>query len=58
MLKRLARRRKSDMSEFFTLSANSTSRDLIPVAMAVHELLNRLAVTMRSKNNLGIKIED
>ena len=46
------------MNESFTLSANSTSRDLIPVAMAVHEILNRLPVTMRSKNNRGIKIEN
>jgi hypothetical protein len=46
------------MNEFFTLSANSTSRDLLPIALAVHELLNRLPVTMRSKNNLGVKIED
>ena len=46
------------MKESFVLSANSTSRDLIPVAMAVHEILNRLPVTMRSKNNRGIKIEN
>ena len=46
------------MNESFVLSANSTSRDLIPVAIAVHEILNRLPVTMRSKNNLGIKIEN
>jgi len=46
------------MNESFTLSANSTSRDMIPVAMTVHEILNRLPVTMRSKNNRGIKIEN
>ncbi len=46
------------MNESFVLSANSTSRDLLPVAMAVHEILNRLPVTMRSKNNRGIKIEN
>jgi hypothetical protein len=46
------------MNESFALSANSTSRDLLPIAMAVHELLNRLPVTMRSKNNRGIKIEN
>ncbi len=45
------------MNESFALSANSTSRDLLPIAMAVHELLNRLPVTMRSKHNRGIKIE-
>jgi hypothetical protein len=46
------------MSESFMLDANSISRDLIPFAMAVHEILNRLPVTMRSKNNRGIKIEN
>lgn len=46
------------MNVSFALSANSTSRDLLPVAMAVHEILNRLPVTMRSKNNRGIKIEN
>lgn len=46
------------MNEFFTLSENSTSRDLLPIALAVHELLNQLPVTMRSKNNRGVKIEN
>lgn len=48
----------NDMNESFILSANSTSSDLLPIAMAVHEILNRLPVTMRSKHNLGIKIEN
>jgi len=47
-----------DMNESFMLSANSTSSDLLPIAMAVHEILNRLPVTMRSEHNLGIKIEN
>jgi len=46
------------MDECFVLSANSTSRDLLPIAMAVHEILNRLPVTMRSKNFPGIRIEN
>jgi len=46
------------MDECFVLSANSTSRDLLPIAMAVHEILNRLPVTMRSKNYPGIRIEN
>jgi hypothetical protein len=46
------------MSESFMLNDNSISSDLIPFAMAVHEMLNRLPVTMRSKNNRGIKIEN
>jgi len=46
------------MEECFVLSVNSTSRDLLPIAMAVHEILNRLPVTMRSKNCPGIRIEN
>ena len=46
------------MEECFVLSVNSTSRDLLPIAMAVHEILNRLPVTMRSKNCSGIRIEN
>ena len=46
------------MDECFALSANSTSRDLLPIAMVVHEILNRLPVTMRSKNCPGIRIEN
>lgn len=38
------------MDECFVLSTNSTSRDLPLIAMAVHEILNRLPVTMRNKN--------
>lgn len=46
------------MDECFELSANSTSRDLLPIAMVVHEILNRLLVTMLNKNYPGIKIEN
>jgi hypothetical protein len=31
---------------------------LIPIALAVHAILNGLPVTMRSKTNLGVQIED
>ena len=44
--------------EQFKLSAESTSRDLVPIALAVHAVLSGLPVTIRSKSNLGVKIED
>jgi hypothetical protein len=44
--------------ERFTLSADCTSRDLTPVALAVHAILGGLPVTMRSRDNLGVQIEE
>ena len=38
------------------LSANSTSRDILPVAKTVHELFS-LPVTMRSRNKKGVRLE-
>ncbi len=40
------------------LTSSSTGKEIKPIAMAVHELLNRLPVTMRSKNSKGVRIED
>jgi hypothetical protein len=42
----------------YTISASAGPDDLIPVMMAMHELLNRLPVTARSRDQLGIRIED
>jgi len=44
--------------EQFKLSADSTSSDLVPIALAVHAVLSGLPVTIRSKTNLGVKIEE
>lgn len=46
------------MVEQFKLSADCTSRDLAPIALAVHAVLSGLPVTIRSRNNLGVKIEE
>jgi len=32
--------------------------DMIPFALAVHEIVNRYPVTMRSRNRKGVRIED
>ena len=42
----------------YTISASAGPDDLIPVMMAMHELLNRLPVTARSRDQLGIRIEE
>jgi len=44
--------------EHYTISAESSAGDLIPVCLAVHALVGRLPVTARSKNAPGIRIED
>lgn len=41
----------------FIISTGSTADDLIPVGMALHEMLNRLPITARSKQKPGVRIE-
>lgn len=42
----------------YVISARSEARDFYPVLMSLHELLNRLPVTARSRESPGIRIED
>ncbi|MGB9372120.1 MAG: DUF2111 domain-containing protein [Halobacteriota archaeon] len=44
--------------ERYELSSDSTSSDLIPIALAVHAVLGGLPVTIRSQNHRGVQIED
>jgi hypothetical protein len=44
--------------ERYEVSSNSTSGDLIPIALALHAILSGLPVTMRSQNHRGVQIED
>ncbi|MEO2117139.1 MAG: DUF2111 domain-containing protein [Methanocaldococcus sp.] len=39
------------------ISENSEAKELIPIAKAVHILVNKLPVAMRSKNKPGIRLE-
>ncbi len=41
----------------FIISSGSTADDLMPVGMALHEMLNRLPITARSKQKPGVRIE-
>ncbi|ENN95762.1 hypothetical protein J422_06170 [Methanocaldococcus villosus KIN24-T80] len=39
------------------ISENSKAEDLIPIAKAIHILVNKLPITMRSKNYPGVRLE-
>ena len=40
------------------LTNTSTGEEIVPVAMAIHELVNRLPITMRSQKSGGVRIEE
>jgi hypothetical protein len=40
------------------LTNSSTGDEITPLAMAIHELVNRLPITMRTKNCKGVRIEE
>ncbi|HNR26368.1 MAG TPA: DUF2111 domain-containing protein, partial [Methanobacteriaceae archaeon] len=40
------------------LNSSSTGEDITELALAIHELVNRLPLTMRTKTQLGVRIED
>lgn len=42
----------------YSISADATADDLLPICSAIHEMIGRLPVTARSKNRPGIRIED
>jgi hypothetical protein len=39
------------------ITSSSTGKEIAPIALAVHELVNRLPTTMRTKNSKGVRIE-
>jgi hypothetical protein len=41
----------------YTISSDSSADDLAPIALCLHELLNRLPTTARSLHKQGIRIE-
>jgi hypothetical protein len=40
------------------INESSTSEDIIPIALAIHELVNRLPLTMRTRKSTGVRLED
>ncbi len=41
-----------------TISVSATADDLIPVCMAIHEIVGRLPITARSRDHPGVRIEE
>ncbi len=44
--------------DHYTISADATAEDLIPICMAIHEIVGRLPVTARARNTSGVRIEE
>jgi hypothetical protein len=42
----------------YIISSSSKPEDIIPIGLAIHEILNHLPVTARSRDHHGIRIED
>jgi hypothetical protein len=40
------------------ITASSTGKEIEKLALAIHKLVNKLPVTMRTKNSEGVRIED
>lgn len=40
------------------LTASSTGKEIEPLALTIHQLVNELPLTMRSKNARGIRLEE
>lgn len=40
------------------LTKSSTGEEIAPIALAIHELVNRLPVTMRTRNSKGVRVEE
>ena len=40
------------------LTISSTGNEIAPMVLAIHELVNRLPTTMRTKNSRGVRIEE
>jgi hypothetical protein len=40
------------------LTASSTGKEIEPLALSIHQLVNELPLTMRTKESKGIRIED
>ena len=46
------------MTDRYIISREAKAEDLIPICMAIHEMVGKLPVTARSKGYLGIRIEN
>lgn len=44
--------------DHYTISADASADDLIPICMTIHEIVGRLPVTARARHVPGIRIEE
>lgn len=44
--------------DHYTISADASADDLIPICMTFHEIVGRLPVTARARNTSGVRIEE
>ncbi|MDI6643703.1 MAG: DUF2111 domain-containing protein [Methanobacteriaceae archaeon] len=40
------------------ITPSASGKEIAPIAMAFHELINKLPLTMRTKNSYGVRVED
>ena len=40
------------------ITSSSNSKEITPMALAIHQLVNELPITMRSKNFNGVRVEE
>ena len=40
------------------ITSSSSSKEIAPMALAIHQLVNKLPITMRSKNSSGVRVEE
>ena len=40
------------------ITSSSDAKEIAPIALTIHKLVNRLPITMRTKNSKGVRIED
>ena len=38
--------------------SSSDSKEIAPMALAIHQLVNKLPITMRTQNSNGVRVED
>ena len=44
--------------DHYTISADATAEDLLPICMSIHEIVGRLPVTAKARNAPGVRIEE
>ncbi len=40
------------------ITSSSDSKEIAPIALAIHQLVNKLPITMRTRNSNGVRIEE